>query len=107
MRVLGQEVRGLCIHIGEIAAPTARNADFLACFLGVIHNKYPSTRVGGTHQARGACANDDRIPIHIGGVPLSWRESKGFNWIDSGNLVKVLFTDPAKGRFLRQFGSFS
>ncbi len=43
------------VHIGEIAAPAARNADFLARCFGVIHDQYRSARVGRAHHACGPC----------------------------------------------------
>jgi hypothetical protein len=56
MRVFAEEVLGRAIHIGEVAAPAAGDADFLTRFFSVIDDERVWPCLGGAHKASGACA---------------------------------------------------
>ena len=47
------------MQIGEIAPPTAGDADFLACCLGMIDDQDIGAGMGGTHHAGSARAEDE------------------------------------------------
>ena len=49
MGIAGQEIAGVAIEIGEIAAPATGNADFLAGLFGVIDNQGASTALRCAH----------------------------------------------------------
>ena len=70
MRVVADEVplRGADIQVavGEVAAPTARDADFLRDFLAVVQHQHVKPTLSGdssTEQACGTGANDDGIEM--------------------------------------------
>jgi hypothetical protein len=61
MRVLREEIARLGVHVGEIAAATARHQDFLAGLVRVVEQQHLTPTPGGgqcTHQPSGASAND-------------------------------------------------
>ncbi|MNT73029.1 hypothetical protein D3C72_2116870 [compost metagenome] len=67
VRILRKEVRRLGVQVGEVATATAGHQDLLARFVGVVEQQHLTAATGGgqgTHQASGACANDD----HFGGT---------------------------------------
>ncbi|GEM_PF-7019335 len=47
VRVLREEVGGLRVHVGEVAAPAARHEDFLARLVRVIDQHHLAPPVGG------------------------------------------------------------
>ena len=70
MRVVADEVplRGADIQVavGEVAAPTARNTDFLRHFLAVVQHEHIQPALRGdssTEQASCTGANDDGIEM--------------------------------------------
>lgn len=69
MRVLADEIGWTRVYIREIAAPSARNANFLAGGLGMIDNQCAGASMGGAHHASGPCANDQCVDIHKVDVP--------------------------------------
>lgn len=61
MCVLREEIARLGVHVGEIAAATARHEDFLAGLVGMVKQHHLAPAPGGgqrTHQPCGASAND-------------------------------------------------
>ena len=61
MGILGQEIARFRVHVGEIAATTARHQDFLAGLVRVVQQHHFAPAPGGgqrTHQTCGASAND-------------------------------------------------
>ncbi|MCY1176011.1 hypothetical protein D9M73_162710 [compost metagenome] len=61
MRVLREKIAWFCVHVGEIAATTARHQDFLAGLVRVVEQQHLAPAPGGgqcTHQPCGASAND-------------------------------------------------
>jgi hypothetical protein len=69
MRVLGNEILWASVDIGEIAAPTAGDADFLPWVLCVIQNQCVAARVDRAHHAGGAGPKNNRIPHHGCALP--------------------------------------
>jgi len=52
------------VHIGEITAPTARDADFFGRFFGMVENQNRLTGRGDLRAAKKsccACANDEGV----------------------------------------------
>src|SRR3546814_1773109 len=75
LRVLGQEVGGTGAQIGEIAASTARDADFFSQLSGMVdqHNAQAAlSRHSGGHHARRAGAHYRDIKDH---APVSARHA--------------------------------
>ena len=67
MRIGREESLWPAVAVGEVAAPTARNQDLLADFLGVIEQKHLAAalaRAQGAHQTRGTSAQDDDVDAH-------------------------------------------
>ncbi|MNR19094.1 hypothetical protein D3C85_1358600 [compost metagenome] len=55
------------VHIGEVAAPPAGNADLLRQLGGVIEQQHAATALtggGGTHQAGGTGADHNYVEMH-------------------------------------------
>jgi len=69
MRVLADEIGRRGVHVGEIAPPATRDADFLACGFCVIYDEDIRARVGCAHHACGASADDKSFDLHKMGVP--------------------------------------
>ena len=69
MWVLGQERLRGAVHVGEIAASAARNADFFARRFGVVHNQNAPATVGRTHHACSSGPDDQCIKMHMLQVP--------------------------------------
>ena len=64
MRVGGEEAVGRGVEVGEVAAPAARDQDFLAGLAGMVDQQDAAAALaglGGAHQPRRAGAEDDRI----------------------------------------------
>ena len=78
MRVFAEELRGRAAHVGEITAPAAGNADFLAGGFGVINHKHAGACVGGGHHASGTCADNERVDLHVRQVACKCRLVKQF-----------------------------
>ncbi|MNI32559.1 hypothetical protein D3C73_864770 [compost metagenome] len=73
MRVLREEIARLGVHVGEIAAATARHQDFLAGLVGMVEQQHLAPAPGGgqcTHQPCGASANDHDFGRAQNGVLL-------------------------------------
>src|ERR1044072_4090726 len=69
MRVLGNEVVGAGVQVGEVAAPAARDRDLLTNALGVFeHDHFATTFAGGNRakESGGATANHDDIGFSHG-----------------------------------------
>ena len=64
MGVFGEEVFRPGIEIGEVAAPTAGNADLFTRRLGMIQHENARPGMGGAHHAGGAGAKDQRVDLH-------------------------------------------
>jgi polar amino acid transport system substrate-binding protein len=77
---VGDVVRRGSFEIGEIAAPSARNANFLGQMLGMIDQGNAQAALCGhacAEQAGGSGANDHRIKTHgHAGIPRSTRSGK-------------------------------
>ncbi|MNI24573.1 hypothetical protein D3C73_781970 [compost metagenome] len=61
VRVLREKIARFGVHVGEIAAATARHQDFLAGLVGMVEQQHLAPAPGGgqcTHQPCGASAND-------------------------------------------------
>ena len=63
--VLAEEVLSRHLHIREIAASTARNADLFARTFRVVDNQYITTRMGSAEQAGSTGAKDERTNLHV------------------------------------------
>lgn len=52
------------MQVGEVAAATAGDENFLSGAIGVVDQDDPATATAGldgAHEARGACSDDDNI----------------------------------------------
>ena len=73
VRVLREEIARFGVHVGEIAATTARHQDFLAGLVRVVEQQHLAPAPGGgqrTHQPCGASANDHDFGRAQNGVLL-------------------------------------
>ena len=64
MWIRGDEIFRTAMNVGEVAATTAGDEDFLADAVGVLeHSDAAAAFAGlnGAHEARGACAEDDCV----------------------------------------------
>ena len=71
VRVLREEIGRFGVHVGEIAAATARHQDFLAGLVRVVEQHHLAPAPGGgqcAHQACGAGANDHNFGRAQNGV---------------------------------------
>ena len=64
MRIGRQEIVRPRMQVGEIAAPAARDADFLARGLGVVNHQNTRPGMGGAHHAGGPGTQDQRVDLH-------------------------------------------
>ena len=64
MRIGADKGVSRAMHVGEIAAPAARDADLFAGGFGVIDQQHPPACVGSAHHAGGSGAKDDGIIVH-------------------------------------------
>jgi len=76
MRVLTDEIFGTRVEVGEIAPPTAGDADFLTRCFRVIYDQRVGTSVGGGHKACGASAKDEGVDLHVPQVAQACRFGK-------------------------------
>lgn len=66
MRVLGQEVFGPSVEVGEVAPATSGDEDLFAWVVGVIEQDDAATALpglDGAHQPGGTCSDDDGIYV--------------------------------------------
>ena len=83
VRVLRQEIVGLGVHVGEVAAATARHQDLFACLVGVVDQHHLAPPVGGgqcAHQACGASANNHNVGRAQSGVLTKFMVSANLMW---------------------------
>ena len=71
VRVLREEIVGFGVHVGEVAAATARHQDLFTCLVGVVdqHDLAPTAGSGQrAHQTCGASANNHNVGRAQSGV---------------------------------------
>ena len=71
MRIGGDEILGLAVQIGEIAAPAAGDEDLLANAIGVLQHGDPAATLAGfdgTHQSGCAAAENNYVEGLVGQV---------------------------------------
>ena len=71
MRVLGEEVFGSCVEVGEVAAASAGDEDFFAGAVGVVDKEDAApaaSSLEGAHEAGGTCSEDDCVVDGVVGL---------------------------------------
>jgi hypothetical protein len=69
--VLGEEVVGAGVEVGEVGAAAAGDEDLLADALGVVKQEDAAAATasgGGTHEAGGASSENENIKVRGGAV---------------------------------------
>ncbi len=75
MRIGRQEIVRAAMQVGEIAAPAAGDADFLARFFGLINDQRVRPRMGRAHHAGGTGTEDESVDLHV--LPLGLSRVQG------------------------------
>ena len=81
--VLREEIARFGVHVGEIAAATARHQDFLAGLVRVVEQHHLAPAPGGgqcTHQPCGASANDHDFGRAQNGVLIQYLSTNPNLW---------------------------
>ena len=100
MRVLRKEGIGITIHIREIAAPAAGDADLFAGVFRVVHDQHIRPGKSGGHHAGGAGAKDQGRDVHGGPKFVHFvRFVRRFpHFVQSGNALLTEQRAVRKGR---------
>jgi hypothetical protein len=74
VRVRGEEIFGLAMQVGEVAASTARNQDLFANAPGALQHRYTSATLAGlnsAHEPSRAAPQDDDVKVLFHASPAS------------------------------------